>query len=240
VPSTTTAILPNSIPFESGAVVPLALDAAIAGLYNTTEGEAMPGVQLPTMGLPLPSLKPKPIGKTLLVYGGSSAAGLMAIQVAVASGVQVIATASPMNFGLVKSAGASSVFDYKSDTLVSDIVSAVTDDGNEFVGIFDAISNPETYPHDLEILAKLGGKHLACTHPPPTEGVPEGVKAGMLFCLNDASKPVWETFITPALESGAIKCLPPPTVVGHGLEFIQEALEKSKAGVSATKLVVTL
>jgi NADPH:quinone reductase-like Zn-dependent oxidoreductase len=239
-PVATTAILPESISFVSGTVIPLALDAAIAGLSVTVEGEAMPGVPIPTMGLPLPSLDSKPVGKSILVYGGSSAAGLMAIQVAAASGVTVFATASPRNFDLVKSAGAVSVFDYKSDTLVNDIVRAATEQGDEFVGIFDAISIPETFSHDLEVLAKLGGKHLACSHPPPTEGVPEGVKAGMFFCLNAASHPTWADFITPALETGAIKCIPPPKVVGHGLEFIQKALDESKAGVSAAKLVVTL
>jgi hypothetical protein len=37
-----------------------------------------------------------------------------------------------------------------------------------------------------------------------------------------------------------LKCLPPPTVVGKGLEYIDYALKMSKAGISATKLVVEL
>ncbi|KAJ9484269.1 hypothetical protein VN97_g9112 [Penicillium thymicola] len=37
-----------------------------------------------------------------------------------------------------------------------------------------------------------------------------------------------------------ILCFPPPLVVGKGLEHIQYALQMSKAGVSATKLVVEL
>ena len=35
-------------------------------------------------------------------------------------------------------------------------------------------------------------------------------------------------------------CLPPPFVFGKGLEHIQSALEKSKTGVSAMKVVVEL
>lgn len=238
-PAKRTAVLPDAITFESGAVVPLALDAALSGLSVQIPGEAMPGVPIPTLGLPLPSLKATALGKSLLVYGGSSAVGLMTIQVAVANGLHVVATSSPKNFDLVKSAGASVVFDYKSPSLVQDVVEFLTGKG-EFVGILDAISTPETYIHDLEILAKLGGSHLACTHPPPSENVPEGVKAGMLFCINDIADSVWEDFVTPALETGVLRCLPAPFVVGHGLEKIQEALDKSKAGVSASKLVVTL
>jgi len=62
----------------------------------------------------------------------------------------------------------------------------------------------------------------------------------MIFAVNDVATPVWEDFVTPALEKGKVLCLPPPTVVGKGLEFIEEALKMCKAGVSARKLVVEL
>ena len=62
----------------------------------------------------------------------------------------------------------------------------------------------------------------------------------MIFAVNDVATPVWEDFVTPALQNGRLKCLPPPTVVGKGLESIQTALERMKTGVSATKLVVEL
>lgn len=62
----------------------------------------------------------------------------------------------------------------------------------------------------------------------------------MIFAVNDIATPVWEDFVTPALESGKLQCLPPPTVVGKGLGHINEALKKSKTGVSGTKLVVEL
>ena len=93
--------------------------------------------------------------------------------------------------------------------------------------------------NDLELLEELHGHYLACTHPPP-EKVPAGVQAGMIFAANDVATPVWREYVTPALESGQLKCLPPPNVVGKGLEYINEALKMSKAGVSGTKLVVEL
>lgn len=51
---------------------------------------------------------------------------------------------------------------------------------------------------------------------------------------------VWTRFFPDALASGQIKVFPEPSVVGEGLESIQEGLEKLKAGVSAQKLVVKL
>lgn len=89
VPTNQAAILPASIPYTSGVVIPVALVAAVHALSNTVSGSAMPGVVTPAMGLPLPSLDAKPVGKTLLVYGGSSSVGNMAIQFEKAAGLYV-------------------------------------------------------------------------------------------------------------------------------------------------------
>lgn len=43
-----------------------------------------------------------------------------------------------------------------------------------------------------------------------------------------------------ALASGQIKPMPPAEIVGHGIEKVEEAGQKQKAGVSAKKIVVTL
>ncbi|KAI9870814.1 MAG: hypothetical protein M1823_008631, partial [Watsoniomyces obsoletus] len=158
-------------------------------------------------------------------------------QLATAAGIHVISIAGAHNSDFSKRCGAAQVFDHKDALVVDKVIEAVGKAGHEFVGIFDAIASPETYVHDLAILAKLGGGHLACTHPPPAD-VPANVTAGMIFAVNDVATPVWKDYVTPALEAGKLQCLPPPTVVGKGLEYIQEALKKSKAGVSATKLVV--
>ena len=81
-------------------MLPLAFDTAAVGLYSTGEG---------FLGLPHPSFKPESTGKTLVVYGGSSSVGALTIQLAVASGVKVVATASKHNFDFVKKNGASEV-----------------------------------------------------------------------------------------------------------------------------------
>ncbi|KAK3292731.1 putative quinone oxidoreductase [Chaetomium fimeti] len=245
VPADKAAILPASIPFTDGVVLPLALEAAVCALSVKQPGTALPNVPTPALGLPYPSLtKPTPSAgksKTLVVYGGSSSVGSMTTQLATAAGVRVIAVASARNFDLCRACGAAAVFDYHDPGFVDEVIGAATAAGGEFVGVFDAISTPETYAHSLAMLAKLGGGHLACVHPPPpAEDVPANVQAGMIFAVDDVATPVWRDYVTPALREGKLKCLPPPLVVGKGLEYIQEALEKCEAGVSATKLVVEI
>lgn len=221
-------------------VVPFALEAAVCALSLKVPGEALPGVPTPALGLPYPSVETVPsLGKTLVVNGGSSSVGSMVTQIATAAGIHVIAITGKHNFELVKRCGAAQVFDYKDSNVVEQVVAAVKESGNEFVGIFDSIATEEPWAIDLAILEKLGGGHLACSHP-PVSAAPENVKAGMIFAVNDIATPVWKDFVTPALESGKLLCLPPPTVVGKGLEFLNEALKMSKAGVSARKLVVEL
>jgi NADPH:quinone reductase-like Zn-dependent oxidoreductase len=234
--------LPNHIPFTEGVVLPFAIEAAVCGLSVKEPGPCMPGVVTPALGLPYPSIhdqKPS-TNKILIVNGASSSVGSMTTQLATAAGITVLAISGAQNFDLAKKSGASAVFDRKDSSLVGKIVGAVKASQLEFVGIFDAISLPENYEQDLEILRCLGGGHLACTHPPPTEGVPLSVQTGMIFAVNDVVAPVFRDFVTPALESGQLKCLPAPTVVGKGLDYIDKALKMSKAGVSATKLVVEL
>ncbi|KAK9238612.1 chaperonin 10-like protein [Lipomyces kononenkoae] len=241
VPADKAAVLPDTISFTDGVVVPFAVEAAVCALSLKVPGEALPGISTPALGLPYPSLKdPVPsLSKTLVIYGGSSSVGSMTTQLATAAGIHVICVVGKHNFDFSKRCGAAEVFDHKDPSVVSKVIEAVGKSGHEFVGIFDAIATPDTYAHDLAILAKLGGGHLACVHPPPSD-VPANVKAGMLFAVNDIATPVWKDYVTPALQAGKLQCLPPPTIVGKGLEYIQEGLKKSKAGVSATKLVIEL
>jgi len=51
---------------------------------------------------------------------------------------------------------------------------------------------------------------------------------------------VYEKFLPEALASGQLVPMPPAEAVGHGLEAIQDACQKQKAGVSGKKIVVTL
>lgn len=113
-----TCPIPDGISFESACVIPLALATAAAGLY-----------QKGYLELPLPKVSPAALGETLLVWGGSSSVGSAAIQLAVASGLGVVTTASTGNFEYCRKLGAKEVFDYNSATIVEDLVDALGRNG---------------------------------------------------------------------------------------------------------------
>lgn len=56
----------------------------------------------------------------------------------------------------------------------------------------------------------------------------------------DVGVALWDKWLSAALESGQMKCKPDAEVVGKGLEKIQEACDKLRAGVSGKKLVVAI
>ncbi|KAJ5675664.1 hypothetical protein N7462_008561 [Penicillium macrosclerotiorum] len=60
----------------------------------------------------------------ILIYSGSTCAGLYSIQLAKLAGLKVVTTASPRSHDLVKEYGADDVFDYRSSSAVEDIIRA--------------------------------------------------------------------------------------------------------------------
>ncbi|KAI0452714.1 GroES-like protein [Xylaria acuta] len=91
-------------------------EAATLGVSVTTVGQGL----YKALKLPLPN-NPAKTPFPVLIYGGSTATGIYGIKYAKASGLTVIATASPHNFELLKAVGADHVFDYKSPTVAADI-----------------------------------------------------------------------------------------------------------------------
>lgn len=67
-----------------------------------------------SLKLPLPH-SPLTDPVPILIYGGSTATGILGIQFAKLSGLTVLTTASPRNFDYLKSLGADAVFDYHTD-----------------------------------------------------------------------------------------------------------------------------
>jgi NADPH:quinone reductase-like Zn-dependent oxidoreductase len=117
------APIPGSMPYENAAVLPLGLSTAASALF-----------QQDGLALAHPSLSPRPTGETVLVWGGSTSVGSNAIQLAAAAGYEVITTCSPGNFDYVKRLGASQAFDYRSNTVTSEIVTALK--GSKLAGAF--------------------------------------------------------------------------------------------------------
>ena len=107
------AAIPEGMSYEQAAVMPLGVSTAACGLF-----------QKDYLALEAPTSSPASTGKTLLVWGGSTSVGGNAIQLAIAAGYEVISTASPSNFDYVRKLGAREVFDYRSPSVVGDIIKA--------------------------------------------------------------------------------------------------------------------
>lgn len=231
-PAGTVATIPSKISYADASVLPLAFDTAAVGLYSpASEG---------FIGLPFPSANPPSSDKTIVLWGGSSSVGALVTQLAVASGVKVVATASEHNFDFCKKCGASEVISYKKASVVDDVVAAVKLVGGTFAGVYDAISlQDQSYKYTLPILEKLGGGNLATVLPNP-KNVASNVKCGNVLCISPLTHPLWKDYVTKALESGQLKCLPEPTIIGKGLESCQAGLDENKKGVSAKKVVIEL
>lgn len=164
-----TAKLPDNIAFKDSCVLPLAMCTACTALFEDYN-----------LGLPFPQVEPEPVNKVILVWGGASSVGSCGIQAAKSAGLEVAATASAKNFDYCRSIGADHVFDYKSDTVVDDVVSALK--GKEFAGVFAAVMGEDVYNKGAEIATKLGGKQMVATVLPPAmkhdRPLPGGVELG--------------------------------------------------------------
>ncbi|KAJ2987904.1 hypothetical protein NUW58_g4253 [Xylaria curta] len=223
--------IPANMSYETAVVLPLGLSTAAAGLF-----------QKGRLNLQLP-VEParKPTGKTLLVWGGASSVGSNAIQLAIASGYEVITTASTRNFEYVKKLGASQVFDYNSPTVHEDLLNAFK--SKTLAGVMDCIG-AAAWAICVDVALKTpGNKFVATTKrgfPDPPEGVNLQAVFGLTIRADEIGKAIYEDFLPKALETGAYKPAPEPLMAGQGLASIQAAVDLQRAGVSAQKIVVKL
>ncbi|PWY86693.1 zinc-binding oxidoreductase CipB [Aspergillus heteromorphus CBS 117.55] len=227
-----TSEIPDNVPYENAAVLPLAFSTACCGLFQ----DQFLKLQYPTE--PRASVT----GSTVLVWGGASSVGSNAIQLAVAAGYEVISTASQKNFGLVKKLGASQVFEYNSPTIADDLIKALQ--GKTLAGVMDCIGFSAT-PICGEIVSKSEGSKFIATvqgrFPTPPEGVEVKQVFGTTIKDNAVGKAVYDDFLPQALKAGSFVPAPEPLIVGKGLEKIQVAVDRyAEGGISAQKLVVLL
>ncbi|KAL4875851.1 chaperonin 10-like protein [Aspergillus karnatakaensis] len=230
VQSQLASIIPSSLSFEDAAVVPLGISTAACGLFQKDHL----ALQLPT------EPRASSTGETVLIWAGSSSVGSNAVQLAVAAGYEVFTTASPKNFEYAKSLGASQVWDYRSETLVDDIVAAFN--GKRSAGAL-AIGDTSAAPAG-EIISRVEGKKFVSLANPPTGPLPEGIESKFIFGGdlkdNEVGPAIFEAFLPNALAAGTFQPKPSAEAVGKGLESIQEGLERLQKGVSAQKYVISL
>lgn len=226
-----TARIPESLRFEEAVVLPLGVSTAAAGLF-----------QKDFLGLGLPNVEPVSTGKTVLVWGGASSVGVNTIQLAVAAGYEVVTTASPRNFDLVRSLGASAVFDYRSETVVEDLVAVLQ--GKELVGVYDTIHTGGALQNCLAVLDKLQTHVVVVTVWPAPEDLKTDVEIKFVYAIsvkdNEVGGAIYNDYLPQALEKGNFVAAPAPRVVGKGLEAIQTGIDEWGKGVSAEKIVVSL
>lgn len=227
-----TCILPDWMSFTEASVIPLCFSTAAHALFNGSY-----------LALPHPKLKAarETSPKCIMVWGGASAVGSNAIQLARAAGFQVITTASEKNFEYVKGLGASFVFDYSKKDVITEVVAQLAD--TDCVGIFQAAGMMDSIESCLEVAKQVRQDILlATTTPLQDDMIPEGVRAKMVFGEeNNDILPIWRDFLPQALANREYIAAPAPCVMGtKGLEGVQEGVDKLRRGVSAKKIVVNL
>jgi NADPH:quinone reductase-like Zn-dependent oxidoreductase len=222
------APIPDEMAATSAAVLPLGIGTAASGLYQSRH-----------LGLRHPSADPQPSGETLLVWGASSSVGCNAVQLATASGYEVIATASPHNAAMVRGLGAVQVLDHGDSDVIHRVVAALR--GKTLAGAFHATGN---LANTFDVMRQVEGRRFVTTTLPPQIDPPETVEAsaiaGTSLRDDEVGPMIYSEFLPAALASGRYVAAPAPRVVGRGLEAFQHAIDAQRAGTSGYKLVVEL
>jgi NADPH:quinone reductase-like Zn-dependent oxidoreductase len=117
-----------------------------SGTIDTWEGAASVTLGLTTVILSLAgnlNVKSEDAGKYILIWGGATATGILAIQIAkLGLGLKVITTASKKNHEFLKSLGADLVFDYNDANVTQQIRDAANGDIRYAL---DTVSSDQTW-----------------------------------------------------------------------------------------------
>ncbi|KAK2041393.1 zinc-binding dehydrogenase family oxidoreductase [Colletotrichum somersetense] len=142
--------IPDHLSFEEGASLGSGIGTIGQALFQSLQVPGTPD---------RPSEKPVQV----LVYGGSTATGTLAIQLLKLSGLDPIATCSPHNFDLVKSYGASAVFDYhrRPDDEDSPEAAIKRHTRGSLRYVLDCISEPDTMQFCYRCLGRASGRYTA-------------------------------------------------------------------------------
>jgi Zn-dependent alcohol dehydrogenase len=233
-----TAAIPDSLSFEKAVVLPISISTSAVALFDSLK-----------LRQPSPEATSGPREEVVLIWGAASSVGSSAVQLAVAAGYKVVTTASAKNHAYVKALTAGNhvvVFDYAEPNVADKIIEHIKASGLKFVGAYECIGTEGPIRSCAKVIHAFGGGPLPVVRPAFPEGLPEDVKAHVVWCTNAGTVPghpggqVWEKFVPAALKNGTLQAKPDPQVVGQGLEAIQGAITLHKAGVSAKKIVVTL
>ncbi|EXJ82266.1 hypothetical protein A1O3_06079 [Capronia epimyces CBS 606.96] len=226
--------LPDNLSFEEGAVFPLAVMTALTAWT--------------TVGVPLDTKYSPQDRQAVLIWGGASSVGSFAIQSAKSLGFTVYATASPKHHDYLKTLGAHAVFDYRAPDVVSQIVDAVKKDGVD-LHIAHCVVNEALQP-TLDVLKETKGNGVAkVAHSPilpPDHPTLDNTEITFNYPPMDPAKrdehisQCFHGWLQGGLKSGSIVPSPGIQIEAGGLEGLNPALDKLRAGVSGIKIVVPI
>ncbi|KAJ5032448.1 uncharacterized protein L3040_009052 [Drepanopeziza brunnea f. sp. 'multigermtubi'] len=239
--------IPDNLSFEEASTLGVGVTTVGQGLYQSLK-------------LPLPD-KPTSEKTYLLIYGGSTATGSLAIQFAKLSGLTVAVTCSPRNFDYCKSLGADAAFDYNSPTCAKDIQEWSQD---SIAHVFDCISEGDSPKIAVAAMSTTTGGVYSTLLPVPEEEVKAlnakveyrstlgytVIGESFRFGPNEVparpadlefGKMFWEV-ARALLEQGKVKVhRPSVNKFGKGFEGILKGMDEMRQGkVSGEKLVFTL
>jgi NADPH2:quinone reductase len=227
----TTIHIPSHITFEQASTLPLAVLTAAVGLYETRNL----GLNNPWD----PAIKETP----LVVYGGASAVGAYAIQLARKSNIHPIITVAgrgiPFVEGIIDRSKGDTIVDYRDgdEAVVEGIKKALG--GKKLFYAYDAISEKGSYINISKVIEKGGRIALVLQG----KDIPSDIYYNSVS-VGDVHKEEYKDFgrvhflnVKQGLEDGWLKPHPHVVVEG-GLAGIEKALTDLKEGkASATKYV---
>ncbi|OOQ83414.1 alcohol dehydrogenase [Penicillium brasilianum] len=211
--------LEPEISFEDASGV-IANLATVVSALNIYMGLSLP----PTVG------KAQPNGKRVLVYGGSSAVGGLAVKFASDAGYEVVTTSSMSNKKLVQERHAAHIIDHGRPN--EDILRQLRTHG-PYEGIFEAIGSQKTTQLMVELLRETGGQFFSTSPSPGDDQIPSNVQkkwAGYSETLvseeDNRALRVWylENYLPGALKNRSVWPNPALWLKG-GLNSAQEALD---------------
>jgi NADPH:quinone reductase-like Zn-dependent oxidoreductase len=213
-------------------------DAVVLGLCAATSAMFLFGEH--DLHLDYPRLGTTGRGESVLVWGGSSAVGSNAIQLAAAAGYHVITTCSRKNFDYVKGLGAAHVFDYKDANITDEVAEELNK--RPCAGIFMAAGLKDGNDAACKVAAasKHRGVGFASSNfivdlvDVPDEVSVKQPSAENLkpfpLCWFETTAATFEGYMAEALAAGVYVTAPPPLVVNsNGLQGIQEAVDIMRA-----------
>lgn len=254
------ARLPDDLLFEDAAVLPLAVSTAAAGLFEAGQ------LALDYSALGVAAARED----VVVVWGGATAVGGNAIQLARAAGYRVITTASPRNHEQLTRLGAEAVFDYRDPNAVERIIDAIG--ASPVAGILAiavgsaepcrkvaratgaariAMASPPVSFYDqprrrglslsrIRLFLRLGTRTALMQVRSRTRGIRASFIWGSAIATSPVGPAIWGDYLPRALASGAHVPYPPARLAGSGLGAIQGAIDTLRRGVSAQKLVIAL